>query len=91
MVLCLFQQRLFEVLILHFCAITSSTHGFNILLYFSPHREYLGQTKKALAPFMSRYDIVTHGLGPKTFEVTVQILEAYLRHVIQQLTEQLES
>ncbi|XP_049329577.1 transcription factor AP-2-alpha isoform X2 [Astyanax mexicanus] len=51
-------------------------------------KEFLGQTKNVLAPFMSRYNTVTHGLGPKTFEVSVQILEAYLRQVIRQLTEE---
>ncbi|XP_049329580.1 transcription factor AP-2-alpha isoform X5 [Astyanax mexicanus] len=51
-------------------------------------QEFLGQTKNVLAPFMSRYNTVTHGLGPKTFEVSVQILEAYLRQVIRQLTEE---
>ncbi|XP_036415889.1 transcription factor AP-2-delta-like [Colossoma macropomum] len=54
-------------------------------------REFLEQTKKALAPFMNRYDTVTHGLGPKTFDVSVQIIEAYMTQVIKRLTEDLEN
>ncbi|KAG9260511.1 transcription factor AP-2-alpha-like isoform X1 [Astyanax mexicanus] len=54
-------------------------------------REFLAQTKKALIPFMSWYDTVTHGLGPKAFGITVQIMDTYLNQVIQQLSEDLGS
>ncbi|KAI4874053.1 hypothetical protein NFI96_010755, partial [Prochilodus magdalenae] len=48
--------------------------------------EFLKKSQKALTPCMDRYDTVTHGLGPKTFDVALQIIEAYVMQVIKQLT-----